>query len=137
MNILYPIFAMAALTLFCLLRLGQLRYIAVRRGEIDPRFFSLYRGYEEPDRLAAYSRHVVNHFETPTLFYVICVAAYVTGQTGPVLVAMAWSYVALRFIHSFIHLGSNVVIQRFRVFILSILVLVALWATVLTGLMRQ
>ena len=137
MNILYPIFAMAALTLFCLLRLGQLRYVAVRRGEVDPRFFLLYRGYEEPERLALYSRHVVNHFETPTLFYVICITAFVTGAAGPATIAMAWGYVALRYIHSFVHLGSNTVINRFRVFVLSLAVLIALWATVLTGLMRQ
>ena len=137
MNILFPIFAMAALTLFCLLRLGQLRYVAVRRGEVDPRYFLIYRGYEEPERLAVYSRHVVNHFETPVLFYVICITAFVTGQAGPITIAMAWAYVALRYLHSFIHLGSNTVINRFRVFILSITVLVALWATVLTGLMRQ
>ena len=137
MDILYPIFAMAALTLFCLLRLGQLRYLAVRRGEVDPRFFLLYRGYEEPERLALYSRHVVNHFETPTLFYVICVTAFVTNQVGPATLSMAWAYVALRYVHSFIHLGSNTVINRFRAFILSVAVLIALWATVLTSLMRQ
>jgi len=137
MNILYPAFAMMGLTLFCMVRLGYLRFVAVKRGEIDPRFFSLYRGYEEPEKLAAYSRHTANLFETPVLFYAICIMAFVTGQTGNVVVGLGWAYVGLRFIHSYIHLTSNVVLHRFRLFILSMSVLMALWGTVLTGVMRQ
>ncbi len=65
MQIFYPAFAMKALTIFCMVRLGLLRWAAVRTGEIDPKFFILYRGYEEPEKLAVYSRHVVNLFEAP------------------------------------------------------------------------
>jgi hypothetical protein len=96
----------------------------------------LYRGYDEPEKLAVHSRHVVNLFETPLLFYLICIVAFVTEQSGTVLVALAWLYVGLRFVHSYIHLTSNVVLQRFRVFILSMLTLMIIWAIVLTGVMR-
>lgn len=137
MTVLYPIFAMMALTLYCIIRMGFLRYNAVRRGEVHPHFYSLYRGYEEPEKLAAYSRHVVNHFETPVLFYVICVVAYASGQSGTAIVVLAWTYVGLRLVHSYIHLTSNIVVHRFRLFILSVLVIIALWGTVLTGIMRQ
>ena len=41
------------------------------------------------------------------------------------------------FIHSCAHLTSNVVMTRLRVFILSMVTLTALWAVVLTNLMRQ
>lgn len=137
MNILYPVFAMTGLTIFCMMRLGYLRYKAVRAGEIDPRFFSLYRGFEEPEKLAVYSRHVINHFETPVLFYVICLVAYSAGLTTAVIIGLAWVYVALRYVHSYVHLSNNVVIVRFRVFVLSMFVLAGLWAAVLTGIMRQ
>ena len=137
MNILYPIFAMMALTIYCMVRLGLLRSAAVRRGEVDPRYFSLYRGYEEPEKLAAYSRHIVNLFEAPLLFYVIILTAFVTGQSGNWLLGLAWAYVGLRFIHSYVHLTSNVVLTRFRIFVFSMLTLSALWAVVLTNIMRQ
>jgi hypothetical protein len=137
MQILFPAFAMMALTIFCMVRLGLLRWAAVRRGEIDPRFFLLFRGYEEPDKLAAYSRHVANLFETPILFYVIVLTAFVTGQTGNWLLGLAWAYVGLRLVHTYVHLTSNVVLTRFRVFVLSMLTLTALWAVALTNLMRQ
>jgi hypothetical protein len=136
MNILYPVFAMSGLTLFCIGRLGYLRYHAVRAGEVDPRFFSLYRGFEEPDRLAVHSRHVINHFETPLLFYRGCVIAYVTDQQGPLAIGLAWAYVGLRYIHSYVHLTRNIVIIRFRMFLLSMAVLTVLWLTILTGTIR-
>ena len=137
MNILYPIFAMTGLTLFCIARLGYLRFLAVKHGHVDPRFFSLYRGYEEPEKLAAYSRHVVNLFETPIIFYVLLVTAQVTGQTGTTVIGLAWAYFGVRLIHSYVHLTSNAVPIRFRLFLLSMLVLAALWVTVLTGIMRS
>ena len=137
MNIVYPVYAIFALTLFCMVRLGMLRVAAIKRGEIDPRFFALYRGYDEPDKLAAYSRHVSNLFEAPVLFYVICVTAAISGQDGVLPVSIAWAYVALRYVHSYVHLTSNVVIVRFRVFVTSMIVLTALWIVVLTGIMRQ
>ncbi len=137
MEVLYPIFAMTGLTLFCMARLGYLRFVAVKKGHVDPRFFSLYRGYEEPEKLAAYSRHVVNLFETPVLFYVLIITAYVTGQNGDVVVGLAWAYVGIRLIHSYIHLTSNIVPVRFNLFISSMVVLGVLWGVVLTGIMRS
>lgn len=138
MNVLYPALAMVGLTLFAIGRLGYLRFNAVKQGEIDPRFFSLYRGYEEPEKLAAYSRHIVNLFETPVLFYVVCITAFVSGQSGGVtIVALAWAYFALRVMHSYVHLTSNVVIVRFRIFMVSMLILTILWIAVITGLMRR
>ena len=137
MNILVPGLTLVALTLYVTFRLGLLRYRAVRKGDIHPGFFSLYRGYEEPEKLAAHSRHVSNLFEAPMLFYVVCITAFVTNQQSSLLLALAWAYVSLRFVHSYVHLTSNVVIVRFRLFAISLLVLVVMWAMVLTHIMRQ
>jgi len=129
--------AMTGLTLFCIGRLGYLRFVAVKQREVDPRFFSLYRGYEEPEKIAACSRHVVNLFEAPVLFYVVGITAFLTEQTGSIAVSLAWAYVMLRFAHSYVHLTSNVVVVRFRLFVISMLVLTVLWGVVLAGIMRS
>jgi hypothetical protein len=133
-NILYPLLALFALTAFCAFRLGYLRFTAVRRGEIDPRFFKLYNGFEEPDQLRAYSRHLVNLFEAPILFYVIVLIAFVAGYHGLLPLCLAWAYVALRYAHSAVHLTSNNVLLRFRLFALSWLVLAVLWLVVFTAI---
>ena len=134
MNILYPVFAMAALTFFTAFRLGYLRFTAVRRKEIDPRFFRQYKDYDEPDNLRVMSRHLVNLHEAPILFYAITIIAFITETVSILIFALAWTYVGLRYIHSYIHLTSNTVIHRFRVFATSQFVLMALWIVVLLGL---
>ena len=40
-----------------------------------------------------------------------------------ILYVLAWAYVALRYIHSYIHADSNYVPYRMRVFVRSIVVL--------------
>lgn len=137
MNILLPAFAMFLLTTLCVFRLGYLRYTAVRRGEVDFRYFRAYRGYEEPEKLAVHARHVANLFETPTLFYVIVIIAFVTAQSGILPVVLAWLYVVLRAGHSWVHLTSNNVLVRFRLFASGMLVLVVLWASVFAGIMLR
>lgn len=134
MNILHPVFAMLALTLAVAIRMGLARFNAVRRGEVDGRYYEVYQG-QEPAHLRVLSRHFTNLLETPPLFYVACLMAYVTGQDGALALSLAWAYVALRVVHTLIHLGPNVVIIRFRVFGLSLLVLTALLVVVFVGIL--
>ena len=133
--ILYPLFCMVLLTAVALFRLGYLRYTAVARRQVDPKFYRTYQGSAEPDRVAATSRHVINLFETPVLFYAAVLLALQTGRAGAFLVGLAWSYVTLRAAHSWIHLTFNSVIWRFRVFIMSWLVLLSMWAVLAVELL--
>lgn len=133
MNVLYPVFAMFVLTISVVMRLALLRFGAVKQGKVSPKYYEAYQG-EEPLHLRITSRHLSNLLEVPLLFYVGCLLAFVTHQSGVLVVALAWTYVALRVIHTLVHLGSNVVLWRFRVFALSIFVLVGLWLTLFIGL---
>jgi hypothetical protein len=135
MNIFYPVFALLALTLAVLIRMGLARYGAVKQREADGRYYELYQGEELP-RLRVLSRHYSNLLETPPLFYIACIIAFITGQQGLPVIVLAWAYVALRFLHTFIHLGGNVVVNRFRVFVLSVLVLVALLVVLFVGIIQ-
>jgi hypothetical protein len=131
---LYPALALFLLTALCVFRLGYVRFGAVKRGEIDPRFFKSFQGQEEPENLRVPARHVRNLFEAPVLFYVIVVIAFVTEQAGWLPVALAWVYVLLRAGHSYVHLTSNKVMLRFRLFAMSWIVLLIIWLVVFTGI---
>ena len=87
--------------------------------------------------VAVVSRHLVNLYEAPMLFYAGTAIAFAAGAAGVSLVALGWAYVGLRLIHSFIHLGSNDVLWRFRVFALSWLVLLAYWVVLALELVRR
>ena len=127
MAILWPAFALFALTTLVVFRLASLRWRAVSRRQVDPRFYKIYRGEGEPEEVAVVSRHLVNLYEAPTLFYAGTAIAFAAGQGGTALVALGWAYVSLRLVHSMIHLGPNDVLWRFRVFALSWLVLLGYW----------
>ncbi|MAF82815.1 MAG: MAPEG family protein [Gammaproteobacteria bacterium] len=128
MQIIWPLFAMVMLTIIIIFRLGVKRYTAVRNQRVNPKFYRLYRGYEEPDDLVATSRHVINLFETPVLFYVAGILIYVTDQVTWPLVLLAWGYVLMRYAHTVIHLTSNKLLIRFRLFLVSLLFLAVIWS---------
>lgn len=70
-----------------------------------------------------------NHLlEQPILFYAIALSLAVLGDSSTVSVALAWSYVGLRVVHSLWQALVNVIPVRFALFALSSLVLFALLA---------
>jgi hypothetical protein len=135
MEIFYPVMLLIFHTLLVASFMAYQRYTAVMRREVDPDYYTVYQG-EEPANLRKVSRHVINLLEFPPVFYVGAIIAYVTGQTGSLLLALAWAYVGLRLVHTFIHLGKNVVIVRFKVFILSAVVLAVFLGVITAGLFR-
>ena len=127
MEILWPAFALFALTAIVVLRLARLRFAAVAGGRVDPRFYKIFQGDGEPEEVAAVARNLNNLFEAPTLFYAGTAIAFAAGEAGVLLVALGWTYVVLRVLHSAIHLSTNRVLWRFRAFALSWLILLAYW----------
>ena len=133
MELFFPVFLLMFHTLIVAATMGYKRYSAVSSGEVSPSYYEVYVG-EEPPQLRVFTRHLINLLEVPILFYLGTIIAFVTGQQSVLILSLAWLYVGLRLVHSFIHLGSNVVLLRFKVFVASMLVLTAFLATVLYGL---
>jgi len=132
-ELVYPMAAMVALTFFMLVAMFRSRVGAVKAGEADAGFYKTYQEGKEPRATAAYSRQVVNLFEAPTLFYAACLTAMITGQTGAVMLMLAWAYFGLRVLHAYIHTGSNSLPPRIRAYFASWLVLLAMWASLVFG----
>jgi len=135
-HILFPIVAMVALVVFVVVRLARSRIRAVRKRDISVRFYELFQGSEEPDEPRAFSRHLTNLFELPILFYVACIVAYASVQVDLLLVLLAWLFVVSRYVHSYIHLTSNIVIYRFRVYGIGLALLVLMWLTLTIHLVK-
>jgi len=136
MAVVWPAFALFALTMLQVARLARMRFAAARAGRVDPRYYKVFRGEGEPLELAAVSRNVINLYEMPTLFYAGTAIAVAAGQSGAILVGLGWSYFALRCLHTAIHVTSNKVLWRFRAFAASWLVLIAYWVVLGAGLAR-
>ena len=128
--ILYHVFALAAWTFCVLLLIPWARFRAAWRREVVVDDFRHGESARVPPWVAIPNRNYMNLLELPLLFYVVCLLAYVTGVTSGTAVALAWAYVALRLLHSAIHLTYNKVLHRLAAFAASNGVLLALWVLV-------
>ncbi len=126
-QILLPMFALVGLTFCVLLMIPLARLRAVAAGKVNAGDFRLGESARVPPETALPNRNYMNLLEMPVLFYVACMSMYVTHEVDAVAVAIAWTYVAMRFVHSAIHLSYNNVIHRLVAFAASNVVLSVLW----------
>jgi len=126
-EIIYPMFALVLLT-FCVgLGLGASRFISVRKRQVDPRYYKLMTGYTPPEYVAKLGRNFSNLFEVPILFYILGVLVIALDIQSQLILALSWVFVALRALHSFIHITYNNPIHRFLAFLSSSLVVLVMW----------
>ena len=125
--ILHPVFALAAWTFLVLLLIPFYRVRAGRRREIRSEDFKYGESATVPPYVSIPNRNYMNLLELPILFYVVCLLIYITSSSSPHATQLAWAYVALRIIHSMIHLSYNNVMHRLTAFALSNFALISLW----------
>ena len=128
--ILYPLFAMVFLVAIVMTLLWSLRNSAIRSRRVSIKYYRDFSG-DEPDYNKVVARHYSNLFELPVLFYVAVIVSYVTRHVTLWMVGLAWAFVICRYVHSYVHLTSNNVVVRFLVFLAGVIVLLAMWATLL------
>ena len=124
---LYPLFALAAWTLIVLMLVPLVRVRAVRQRAIVADDFKYGESERVPARVGLPNRNYMNLLELPMLFYVVGILLYVTGGASTLTIAVAWAFVALRVVHSVIHLTYNHVLHRLAAFTLANVALVLLW----------
>jgi hypothetical protein len=127
LSLIYPMLALVLLTLCVAVVLFRARVRSVREGHTPVSYFRVFQGSPEPDFVAKPTRHLSNLFEAPTLFYAGCLAAIVAGVTGPLVLTLAWGYVAARVVHAIVHLGGNRLRHRITIYSISWLFLLGLW----------
>lgn len=118
-SILLPGFALAGLTflVWCRLyaeRLGQMKRERVHAQSVAT---SAQMAARLKDTRAA--DNFRNLFELPVLFYFVLLVAAQTGQSGALVLGLAWAFVVLRVVHSAIHCSYNRVTHRFLAYLLG------------------
>lgn len=124
----HPAFAMAALTFAVWVRLYATRIGEMRRERIHPQAVATSRQAAERLRETRAADNFRNLFELPVLFYLALVVAALLGLASDVFLALAWTFVALRALHSAIHCTYNRVMHRFMAYLAGSVVLWAMWA---------
>jgi hypothetical protein len=98
---------------------------AVVSGQASARDFKLQ--LKEPEASAATVRNLTNLYELPMLFYVVCLSLYAVNGATLLAVVLAWCFVAMRVIHTCVHLTSNRLRLRQPIFVLGFIFNGALW----------
>ncbi|MDG2501186.1 MAG: MAPEG family protein [Porticoccaceae bacterium] len=127
MAIIYPVFCLVILTFIMAFATGTSRLISVRRKQINPKYYVLLSGDTPPDYVQKIGRNFANLLEVPVLFYLLAVLVITLEINHALLLNLAWLYVALRLMHTIIHVSYNYVMHRFMVFALSVLTLLIMW----------
>jgi hypothetical protein len=122
-----PMGALALLTFIVLGFIPATRFPAVFAGKVTPDDFKLGESPRVPPNVAVTNRNYMNLLELPVLFYIGGLMYYVAGRVTETTLYVAWAYVALRALHSAIHLSYNNVLHRLVAFALSNVVLVTFW----------
>jgi hypothetical protein len=121
-GVLAPMLALVLWSLIMWVALYWTRLRAMRRLGVRPEQGRLAGGLD--GALPAATRQVADNYnhlmEQPTVFYAVCVLLVLAGAgTQPMNVTLAWSYVALRVVHSIVQSTVNHVPTRFAVFVVS------------------
>jgi hypothetical protein len=119
-----PVMALVAWSLLIWLWMYVQRIPAMSKAGIKPQdaaFPGSLNGLPAPARQAADN---YNHLmEQPTIFYAAALAIQVAGHADGWALRLAWTYVALRVLHSLVQVSVNIVGVRFLMFLLSTLTL--------------
>ena len=127
MAIIYPMFALVVLTFIVGFSTGICRFISAKNGDVDPKYFRLLSGYNPPDYIVKLGRNFSNLFEVPVLFYTLGIIVLVLEINNQLMLGFAWTFVALRVMHSIIHITYNNPIHRFLAFLLSSCIVLMMW----------
>ena len=125
--ILLPVIALVLLTAIVWIRLYVERIRELSQRGIDPQTLATSALTGQTMQRVQASDNFKNLFEVPVLFYALCAVLISAQQVSAFFVVGAWVYVALRYVHSFIHLTYNRVMHRFAVYVLSTVILFVLW----------
>jgi hypothetical protein len=126
--LLIPLLAQVALSFIVMLTMYLQRVSEMKSKKIHPqrtKSRSAHQGVLTDSETSA--DNYANLFESPVLFYTAIMLTLILMLQDSILVILAWSYVASRYLHSFIHITYNRVMHRLSVFIFSSFVLLAIW----------
>jgi hypothetical protein len=107
--------------------MGRARFKGVSSGRVK-RSDVVANNSNWPDDIKKIGSNFSNQFEVPMLWYALTAFVLITKLVDPVFVALSWAFLIARAAHSYIHVTSNKLPDRFYAFLLCFIVLAVAWA---------
>jgi len=124
-QIFWPVLVQILLTVVGFMLMGVQKAKAVKANDVDMTKTALNND-AWPEYVMKVTNNVRNQFQVPLLFYVICFVFYSINAVTTTVLYLAWAFVITRIIHAYIHMSSNYVPARFRVFTLGFVILIVM-----------
>jgi len=123
-----PVLGMIALTFAVWVRMYMTRMKAIRAAGKPADHYQRPEGTSIlPDEANFVADNFKNLFEVPVLFYVLCFGMWMGGFVDVYNLYLAWGFVVLRALHSYNQCGKNNVMNRFKVYVLSTVLLMIIF----------
>jgi hypothetical protein len=134
--ILLPALAQILLTIVVYGALAAAKAKAVKGGLVDLDRRALHDD-AWPESVMQVNNNIRNQFEVPVLFYVLTIILWQLNETGVLAQSLAWMFVASRYVHAWIHTGSNYVPARRKVFMFGCVVVLAMAGVALRAVLTS
>ncbi|MEL6300032.1 MAG: MAPEG family protein [Pseudomonadota bacterium] len=125
--LLPPTFVLLGLTfaVWILLYLRRVREMKAKR--IHPQKVASRADAQRLLEDTSASNNFQNLLEMPLLYYALVALVIATDTAPGIIRLLAWAFVALRIVHSVIHVTYNTVLHRFWVYFVSSVMLWSAW----------
>ncbi len=124
--LLLPVFLHLILVVYVGVNSIRARIASVMKGETKLSAIALNSG-NWPPRVRQLGNNFDNQYDVPTTWYALCALLIATGKVDVISATLSWVFVISRYIHSYIHIGSNTVRYRMYSFLAGFVVLAVMW----------
>ena len=120
-----PVLAQIILTFYVFILLAKRKAGDVKAGVADRKKAALdNKAWSES--VVKVSNNIDNQFQAPVLFYALCFVLAQLNAVTEVTLGLAWFYAISRYLHMFVHTGSNHVPHRLPLFLSGVFALMAM-----------
>ena len=124
--LLLPAFIQVGLVFVIAFRMGAAKQRDLRAGLVRIEEVALDNS-RWTERTRKLNNNYNNQFELPVLFYAILPLLILLVKVDVVQVTLAWVFVASRILHSILHTGANIVMQRGGAFLIGFAAVGLMW----------
>ncbi|GIC76986.1 MAPEG family protein [Moritella sp. F3] len=124
-TILYPLLGHMLLVISLYILLITRKSKAIKAKAVDFNKTAL-NNKAWPEDVVQVSNNLDNQFESPLVFYGLCIITVLVGAVNSFAIGLSVAYVVFRYIHAYVHVGTNYIPHRLRAFALSLVVMLIL-----------
>jgi hypothetical protein len=80
-----------------------------------------------PNKVRLIGNNFDSQFDTPMMWYGVCALIVALNFEDMAFVVMSWAFLLSRLLHSYVHLNSNEVPTRMKLFLIGFFINVVMW----------